>query len=193
MQKTTTNTQTRLRYLVDAGVIAALYAALSIVSLSSMSYLSWGPVQIRPSEALMVLALITPAAIPGLTIGCFIANLFNLTAAGPLGWLDLVFGTLATLLAVIWIWKFRSRTNFALFGAVLSNGFIVAAYLPIILMGLGLYNIPLLNIDIESSYLLMYLFGVVSIGIGQTISVFGLGLPLLKLLKRYKVLQREDS
>lgn len=193
MSKQPKSTNKRIRYLVEAGVIAAVHATLTILSLSSLSYLSWGPVQLRLSEALMSLALITPAAIPGLTLGTFIANLFNMSASGPLGWLDLVFGTLATLLAAIWAWKFRKRHLFALAGPVFINALVVAAYLPIILMGLGLYNIPLLNIDIESSYFLMYLFGVVTVGIGQFIAVYGLGLPLLKLLIKYKVLRREDT
>lgn len=191
MQKKT-SVKNRIRYLVDAGVIAAIHGVATIISLSSLSYFSWGPIQLRPSEALMVLVLFNPAAVPGLTLGCFFANLFNLTAAGPLGWLDVVFGTAATLAAGLWMRRFRTRANLALFGPVLFNALIVAAYLPLILMGLGLYNIPLLDINIESSYLLMYVFGVVTIGIGQAIVVYGLGVPLKQLTARYNLFSGEE-
>ena len=78
--------------LVSGAVIAALYAALTYVA-SSVG-LAYGAVQFRFSEALTVLAALTPAAIPGLTIGCFLANL-----GSPYGIVDIVCGTLATLVA----------------------------------------------------------------------------------------------
>ena len=59
------------------GVIAAVYAAASIVTLTALSGLAWGPIQFRVSEALCVLALFTPEAIPGLTLGCIIANVYT--------------------------------------------------------------------------------------------------------------------
>lgn len=81
-----------LNYLVQAAVIAALYASLTY--LASVFGLAYGNVQFRFSEALTILAAFTPAAIPGLTIGCFIGNL-----GSPFGMLDVVCGTAATLLA----------------------------------------------------------------------------------------------
>ncbi len=81
----------RARYLCEAGLIAALYA--SLCALSGVFGLSGGVVQLRISEALCVLPAFTPAAIPGLTLGCLIYNLLS----GAL-WQDVIFGTLATLL-----------------------------------------------------------------------------------------------
>lgn len=67
-----------IRYLVQAAVIAAIYAVLTL--LASSLNLAYGPVQFRISEFLTVLPMFTPAAIPGLTLGCFLANL-----ASPFG------------------------------------------------------------------------------------------------------------
>ena len=62
-------------YLAQAGMIAAVYAAATLVALLLLQGLAWGPVQFRISEAVCVLAALTPAAVPGLTVGCAIANL----------------------------------------------------------------------------------------------------------------------
>lgn len=84
------------RHLAHAAIIAGLYAALTFLqNLLLPGSTSW-IIQFRASEALCILALFTPAAIPGLTVGC---ALFNLTFAGALP-LDVPVGSLATLLAV---------------------------------------------------------------------------------------------
>ena len=82
------------RTLVTAALIAAAYAALTYVS-AAMG-LAYGEVQFRLSEALCVLAAFTPAAIPGLTIGCVLGNITS-----PLGIADIVFGAAATLLSAV--------------------------------------------------------------------------------------------
>lgn len=163
-------------------MVAAVYAGLTIIASQFLQYLSWGLVQLRISEAFTVVACFTPAAIPGLTIGSIIANLANLPQTGPAGWLDVVFGSLGTLVGAVWTWRFRKRTALALLGPVLSNALIVPAYLPFILAGLGLYQVPILGLDLERGWLVMYLFGVVAIGVGQAIVVYGLGWPLLRAL-----------
>lgn len=191
--KTTKSHTSRTRYIVTAGIIAALYAALTFFTNQIMSYLSWGPIQFRISEALTVLAFFTPAAIPGLTLGNAIANLLNLSATGVFGWFDVVFGSLATLLATIWIYKFRHRPLLALLGPVIANALIVPAYLPIILQGLGLYKVPLLGIDLEGHYPLMYLFGFITVGLGEAVVVYGLGLPLRAALQRNNVANGEEK
>ena len=191
--KTTQKTSSKSKFLVTAGVIAALYTALTFFTNQIMSYLSWGPVQFRISEALTVLALFTPAAIPGLTIGNALANILNLGATGAFGWFDVVFGSLATLLATIWMWRMRAKPGLALLGPVLANALIVPAYLPIILQGLGLYKLPLLGIDFEGNYLAMYLFGFITVGLGEAVVVYGLGLPLRAALRRNGVVNGEDK
>lgn len=173
----------RTRYIAQAGMIAAVYAAVTILASQLLQYLSWGIVQLRVSEAFTIVAFFTPAAVPGLTLGSIIANLFNLGVTGPLGWLDVVFGSLGTLLGAMWTWRFRDKPLLGLLGPVWSNALIVPAYLPMILRGLGLYEVPFLGIDLERSWPAMYLFGVVAVGLGQAVVMYGLGWPLLRALE----------
>lgn len=84
-------TENKVRFLALSAVIAALYAVLTYAA--AAVNLAYGPFQFRFSEALTVLPAFTPAAIPGLAVGCLLSNL-----ASPLGIVDWVFGTLATLL-----------------------------------------------------------------------------------------------
>ena len=94
----------KTRYLTQAAVIAAMYAALThLQNLLLPGSTTWA-IQMRLSEAMMVLAFFTPAAIPGLSLGCL---LFNLTYAGTLP-LDPVVGTLATFLAGLAMWELRN-------------------------------------------------------------------------------------
>ena len=124
-------------------MIAAIYAALTLVCILFLGGLAWGPVQFRISEAACVLALFTADAIPGLTLGCIIANVANiaLSGTGMLGMLDVVFGSLATFLGAIFTWHYRNRPMLALAGPVIANAFIVSAYLPLLLKGLGFYTV----------------------------------------------------
>ena len=99
MKKTT-------KYLVQAAVIAALYAVLThLQNLLLPGSATWA-IQMRMSEALCVLAFFTPAAVPGLTIGCL---LFNITFAAALP-LDFVIGSAATLIAAEGMWLTRKVT-----------------------------------------------------------------------------------
>ena len=89
-----------ITFLLPYGMIAAVYASLTLVTVLFLGSLAWGPVQLRISEAVCVLALFTSDAIPGLALGCVIANLANIviSGTGTLGLLDVVFGALATAL-----------------------------------------------------------------------------------------------
>lgn len=174
----------RTTYIAQAGVIAALYGALTLLVLQLPNQLGWGLVQFRVSEAMTVLALFTPAAIPGLAIGTIVANAYNSFQVGPLALLDVIFGSLATLLAAVWTWRWRENRRIALIGPVVANALIVPAYLPLMLAGLGLYEIPFLGGSIEGSWLAMYAFGVVAVGISEAVVVYGLGLPLAAALER---------
>lgn len=184
--KSTIAASFRSRRIARVGMIAAGYAAATLVALMFLQGLAWGPVQCRISEAVCVLALLSRTAVPGLAIGCAIANLINVAigGTGALGMLDVVFGSLATLLGALWCRKFRARPAVALFGFVLANALIVPAYLPIMLQGLGYYTIPFTKIALDGMYLPMYLFGVVTIGMGEAFVIYVLGLPLLRALQR---------
>ena len=86
------------RSLCVSAIIAALYAALTLL----LAPLSYGPVQLRVSEALTLLPVLLPQSIPGLFVGCMLANLM-----GACPWQDIVFGSLATLLAALGTWTCR--------------------------------------------------------------------------------------
>ncbi|WP_294438185.1 QueT transporter family protein [uncultured Slackia sp.] len=182
----------RTTYVAEAGLIAAVYAACTLVALLLLQGLAWGPVQFRISEALTVLAVLTPAAVPGLTIGCVIANLaaMVINGTGALGLLDVVFGSAATLIGALWCRKFAENPKVAMLGPVLANAVIVPAYLPILLQGLGFYTIPFTTISLDGAYLPMYLFGLVATGIGEAAVVYILGTPLLAALRRAKVFSK---
>ena len=170
----------RSSYVAQAGMIAAVYAAATLVALLLLQGLAWGPVQFRISEAVCVLAVLTPAAVPGLTVGCIVANLIALA----------VNGSLATFVGARWGWKRRARPKLALRGPVIANAVVVPAYLPLLLQGLGFYTIPFTSIALDGAYVPMYLFGLVATGIGEALVMYVLGLPLLSALKRFHVVKQ---
>ena len=91
-------------YIVQGAVIAALYATMTILQNVLLPGSASMAVQFRISEVLTILALYTPAAIPGLTIGCVIANISSVAQLGPL---DMILGSIATLLAAISMYLLR--------------------------------------------------------------------------------------
>ena len=109
------------RQLTRAAIVGALYAALTL--LSSAFGIAYGPVQFRLSEALCVLPFFFPETAWGLFAGCWVANLIS-----PYGPLDMVVGSLATLLAARWTAKCR-RKWMAPLPPVICNGVLVGAVL----------------------------------------------------------------
>lgn len=177
----------RTKYIAQAGLIAAVYATATLLVMLFLQGLAWGPVQVRISEAVCVVALFTPAAIPGLTVGCIIANLANtvISGVGILGIFDVLFGSTATCLGALFCWKARSHPKAAIGWFVIANALIVPAYLPILLEGLGFYVIPFTDIAIEGAYLPMYIFGLAATGIGEAIAIYALGYPLSLFLRKH--------
>lgn len=94
----------RIRHLTHAAIIAALYAVLTHLQNLLIPNSASFAIQCRISEALCVLAFFTPAAIPGLTVGCLVFNM-TFAAALPLDW---ILGSLATLTAAAAMWKMRN-------------------------------------------------------------------------------------
>ncbi len=176
----------RSRYIAQAGVIAALYAAITLIVLVILQGLAWGPVQFRISEAICVVAALTPAAVPGLTAGCLLANLMNIafSGVGALGLFDVVFGSCATLLGALFCWRMRAHAGACVLGFIIANAAIVPLYLPILVQGLGYYTIPFTTISLDGFYGAMYVFGLIATGIGEAIVMYVLGEPLLAGLKR---------
>lgn len=117
------------RSLCLCAIIAALYAALTLC----LPALSYGAVQCRLSEVLTLLPLVLPQAVPGLAVGCLVANLLS-----PVGLWDVLFGTLATLLAGLCTRKLRQHPLLAAACPVVSNGLIIGLMLSVV------YQLPAL-------------------------------------------------
>ena len=120
-------TNKRVSTLVRIAVIAAMYTALTYAQNFLLPGTTSAAVQFRVSEALNVLALFMPAAIPGLTLGCVLSNLYNIGSGLPL---DMIFGSLATLGATLCIYflrnaKIKGYPLFAMLMPALWNGVIV--------------------------------------------------------------------
>lgn len=125
-----------IRFTVYAALIAALYVALTYLQNFLLPGSATWAIQFRASEALCVLAFFTPAAIPGLTVGCL---LFNISYAGALP-LDFVVGSLASLLATLAMWLTRKVTikGYPLLGLLmpaLFNAFLVGWELTVYIGG----------------------------------------------------------
>ncbi len=131
------NRSSSLHRLTQAGMIAALYTALTLI----LPIASFGPVQLRFSEVLTILPVMTPTAIPGLTLGCLIANAVGVaTGANIAGWWDVLVGTSATLLAALCSYGLRNvRVKnlpvLATIPPVLFNAVFVGGELSLIIAG----------------------------------------------------------
>ena len=161
--------------MTQAAVIAAAYVVLT---LPFAQFAFGGPLQFRLSEALTVLAALTPAAVPGLFIGCLLANIFNPQA---LGLIDIVFGSLASLLSAWLTWRFHSRTaenrysllktSLVISPSVWVNALVVGLYLPFILPGQAI-----------SPLIVAGFIG--AIFVSQAVVVYLIGLPFLLALRK---------
>jgi uncharacterized membrane protein len=158
----------RTRNIVYAAIIGALYVVLT--EFAAMLGLASQPIQLRFSEALNALCLFTPYGIPGMFIGCLIANLVT----GAVVW-DVIFGSIATLIGAIGVYLLRKNKILALVCPVVSNAVIIP-------------------------FVLTYAYGlsdgiwyfVLTVGIGQIISCTVLGYFLAKAVdKRKKWLFRQ--
>lgn len=144
------------------GIVAALYVALTYAA--AALGLASGVIQFRLSEALCILPVFTPAAIPGLTVGCLLANLLTGCAA----W-DVVFGTLATLIGAVGTWLLRRNRFLACIPPIASNMIIIPFVLQYV------YGAP------ESYFFLM-----LTVGVGEIVCVGILGQMLYQALLPHK-------
>jgi len=150
----------KTRKLCACAIVAALYAAITIVT----APFSYGLIQFRLSEALVVLCAFEPFLAAGITLGCFLANLFSTVTA-----LDLVVGTLATGLACLWTMRCR-KSWFIPLPNVLVNAVLVGGMLAFVLF---------------PDHLLMgFVLAFLQVGFGELVVMYGLGLPLLLFARR---------
>lgn len=148
------------RYLTKASIIAAIYVILVIIQLLPfpLATLTFGPVQLRLAEGLALLPLVEAAAIPGLFVGCILANLLLAPISG-FGLIDIVGGSLVTLLAAFLTSKMKNKIT-GIIPPVLLNGLIVSIWVsyftkvPYIYTVLGIGGGELLSVAIFGSVIL---------------------------------------
>jgi len=151
----------KVLFMTQAAMIAAIYVVLCVV----FAPISYGEVQVRIAEALTVLPFFTPAAVPGLFIGCIIANIIGGSIA-----VDVVFGSLATLIGAVGTYLLRKKSRYlASVPPIVANVLIV----PFVLR-YG-YGVPLP---------IPFMMG--TVGIGEIVSCGIMGQILIAVLERYK-------
>ena len=160
------------RQIALSGIIAAIYTVMSL--LSSVFGIAYGPIQCRFSEALTVLPFLFPEAIPGLFIGCVVTNLMS--TVGPL---DLIFGSLATLLAALWTRRMPNKW-LAPLPPVICNAVIVGAM------------IAWYEVGFTGAFWGMFAFNAVTVGLGEAIACYVLGLLLLQVVSRTPTLRNQN-
>jgi len=167
-----TKSRKRILFIAQAAVIAALYAAITLaLGATPINWISYGPIQFRVAEALTMLAALTPAAIPGLAIGCFFANL-----GSPYGWIDFVFGTLASLLAAICSWQLR-KIEFKRLP-------LLSGLPPVIFNAIAVPSIIIISAGLEWSIFPLF---AAQVALGQFVVVYALGMPLFAALRKTRI------
>jgi uncharacterized membrane protein len=143
--------------LVKNAIVAALYMVLTL----AIAPLAYGDVQFRVSEIMLLLMLINSAYAPGLILGCMLANFFS-----PLGLVDVLVGTSATALAVLFISKTKNQIVATLWPAIFNGIFV----------GLELYFVAQLPL----------VMSIIWVAIGEFVVVTCIGLPIFKLIMANK-------
>ncbi len=165
-----------LRRLIVIAVIAAIYTVISL----ALAPISFGAIQIRIAEALTLLPALSFLGVYGVTLGCFITNLVGVfTGVNILGFWDVIFGTLATLIAALLTYKFRK---------IRFNGYpILSAFMPVVVNAV-IIGAELTFILAPSFTLGYFTLFALEVGIGEFLSCFILGLPLLKRFEKLNLL-----
>ena len=154
--------ENKTRNLVFGALIAAIYVVLTMV----FRPISFGPIQFRISEVLCVLPYFTPAAIPGVTIGCLISNML-----GGSVMMDVVFGSLATFIGAVGSWLLRKNRFLVSVPPIVSNVLIIPW---------------VLKFAYGSEDLIWYMM--ITVGIGEILAIGVLGQCLLTTLEKYRTI-----
>jgi len=164
------NLRCSVRSLALIGLIAAVYATVSLLSYP----ISFGPFQCRVSEALTVMPILLPEAVPGLALGCAIANLIGI-GASPIGAWDILFGSLATLAAAICTRALRKMT---------VKGVPFLATLPPILFNALVVGFEVACFCMPDFSFVTFLVCAGWIAAGEALAVWAVGLPLYYALRK---------
>ncbi|MBR1821283.1 MAG: QueT transporter family protein [Clostridia bacterium] len=153
------------RAIVRAGLIAAIYVVLTLI----FQPISFGAIQFRIAEALTLLPILTADAVPGLFIGCLIANWL-----GGGVWFDVALGSVATLLAALCSRKFRQKPALAAIFPTVFNGLIVG---PVVYF--AYVRAPGDPVSVGT-----LLFNMATVAFGELVVCYVLGMPMLYALKK---------
>ena len=153
------------RAIVHGGLIAAIYVVLTLM----FQPISFGAIQFRVAEALTLLPILTVDAVPGLFVGCLIANL-----VGGGVWFDVALGSLATLLAALCTRKCRSKPPLAAIFPTVFNGLIVG---PVVYF--AYVRAPGDPVSVGT-----LLFNMATVALGELVVCYVLGLPMVYGLKK---------
>lgn len=152
--------KSKVSLLTQGAAIAAIY----VIFCQLFKAISFGPIQFRISEALTILPYFTPAAIPGLFVGCIIANLL-----GGAIWADIIFGSIATLIGAVGSYLLRRNRWLVPLPPIIANTLIIPFVLK---FGYGFSDIiPFL---------------MVTVGIGEILACYVTGSILITALKPYR-------
>ncbi|MGF7141749.1 putative membrane protein [Anaerotaenia torta] len=152
--------KTKIQFITEAAIIAAIYTVLVLV----FQFSSFGPIQFRIAEALTILPYFTPAAIPGVTLGCFLSAVWSGAHV-----LDMVFGSLATLIGAILSYQLRRHKYLVPIPPIVANALIIPW---------------VLRYTIVSNDSIPYMM--LTVGLGEVCAAGFLGLMLLFALNRVK-------
>lgn len=156
------NNNNTVKRLVKTAIIAALYAVITLV----LAPISYGPIQFRVSEIMVLLAFFDPFYIVGLTLGCFIANIL-----GPNGLADIIFGTVATFISVYAV-SITER-----FVKSKKTSLIIASLWPTI------FNGVIIGWMLNYIYQFPLVLSIGEVAIGEFVVVTIVGVPIVRLLQ----------
>lgn len=157
----------KTRKLVFGALVAALYAALTVL----LAPISYGQIQVRVAEALTILPFFSSFSIPGLFVGCIVANFI-----GGNGIIDIVFGSTATLLAA-------ALTYFIGKSTIMKKAYL--APLPPVIV-----NALIIGGELTYLFHIHLVISILSVGIGEFLACYVLGLPLLMAIEKNKALRK---
>jgi len=165
-----------VRKIAFAGVVAALYAALTIV----IAPISYGPIQFRLAEALCILPFFFPVTALGLFIGCVIANLFS-----PYGILDIIAGSVASLLSALLTMRLGRMKK----GTIAIKA--IACFPPVLLNALIIGAVIAWSItNGEEAFWFAFAVNGLQVGLGQLVVMYAFGLPLMIYLPKSHIFSK---
>lgn len=167
----------RINYIITGALIAALYVGLTF--LSNIFNLAFGPVQFRVSEVLTILPVFTSAAIPGVAVGCFIANIASFNP------FDMIFGTSATLAAALLTYLFRN---------IKFKGIPLLSMLPPVIINALVIGLEIAIFFLPKGNLLWgFVISALQVGLGELVICVGLGIPFYLVTEKNGIFKRKPE